>query len=533
MFIISLLPFIVLLIYDFKKALHMAQQNLYNDDKRFLKWTITDYKKFSASFKCSLVVLITFLILTILRLESKFVAEIYFFIVSLVILIIKLKENANKETKNKLKVTARVKRLITTCLIIFLSLCVGLYFAKENELVNLVYLLLFAFDLFINFIIMLAIIINKPVEKMVFLSYRSKAVSKLNSMPQLKVIGITGSYGKTSSKNILSDILNVKYNALPSPRNFNTPYGLIITVNNHLDKFDDILIAEMGAYKIGEIKELCDLVKPKYGILTKIGTAHLEIFGSQENIQKGKFELIESLPHDGIGVLNGDDELQRNYKLKNDCRIIWIGIDNKDVDVRAENIKTSNVGTTFDVVFKGDKNKYSFTTRLLGYNNIYNILASLALSKEFGLTIEQMKKAVLNVKSVEHRLELMPAGNITFIDDSYNSNPVGSKMALDVLKDMPGLRMVITPGMIELGEKQYELNKKFGTYMKDSCDIVILEGRKITEPIQEGLKEVGFNSKNIYVCKTRDEAFKLARELSAGKNSYILIENDLPDTYSE
>ena len=287
------------------------------------------------------------------------------------------------------------------------------------------------------------------------------------------------------------------------------------------------------SHKLHEIKELCDLVKPKYGILTKIGTAHIEIFGSQENIQKGKFELIESLPSDGIGVLNGDDELQVNYKLKNNCKIIWIGIDNKNVDVRATDIKTSNKGTTFNVIFKGDKKKYQFTTKLLGYNNIYNILASLALSKEFGLTIEQMKKAVLGVRSVEHRLELRPAGNITYIDDSYNSNPVGSKMALDVLKDMPGLRIVMTPGMVELGNKSYELNKKFGTFMKDSCDVVILVGEKITKPIKDGLKEVKFNNKNIYVVKSTKEAFALVKSLSNTKETYCLIENDLPDIYNE
>ena len=100
-----------------------------------------------------------------------------------------------------------------------------------------------------------------------------------------------------------------------------------------------------------------------------------------------------------------------------------------------------------------------------------------------------MLKAVLNVKSVEHRLELRNAGNITYIDDSYNSNPVGSKMALDVLKDMPGKRVIITPGMVELGKESYKLNKKFGTYMKGSCDEIILVGKKITEPIQDGLKE--------------------------------------------
>ena len=530
MFYISLIPFIILLIYDLKKSLHMAQQNLYNDDHRFLKWTLKDIMALRTPFKCSVVVLVTYLILNIFNLESKVITSIYFFLVCLIIFIIKVRENRSKDTKIKLKVTARVKRLIFTNVVLFVLLCVGLCFVKN---INLIYLILFLYDMLLNFVVMLAIIINKPVEKMVYLSYKTKAVNKLKEMKNLKVIGITGSYGKTSSKNILSDILNVKYNALPSPKNFNTPYGLIITVNNHLDKFDDILIAEMGAYKVGEIKELCDLVKPKYGILTKIGTAHIEIFGSQENIQKGKFELIESLPSDGVGVLNGDDELQVNYKLKNNCKILWIGIDNKDVDVRATDIKTSNKGTTFNVIFKGDKTKYPFTTKLLGYNNIYNILASLALSKEFGLTVEQMKKAVLGVKSVEHRLELRRAGNITYIDDSYNSNPVGSKMALEVLKDMPGIRIVMTPGMVELGDKSYELNKKFGTYMKDTSDIVILVGEKITRPIRDGLKEVKYNDKNIYVVKNTKEAFNLVKSLSNNKETYCLIENDLPDIYNE
>ncbi|HIU40790.1 MAG TPA: UDP-N-acetylmuramoyl-tripeptide--D-alanyl-D-alanine ligase [Candidatus Aphodocola excrementigallinarum] len=530
MFYISLIPFIVLLIYDFKKSLHMAQQNLYNDDKRFLKWTIKDFSALKTPFKCSLVVLITYLILVIFRLDSKVITSIYFLVVCLIILILKIKENKNSDVKISLKVTARVKRLIFTNVILFLILVFALSFIKS---INIIYLLLFLYDLLINFVVMISIIINKPVEKLVYLSYKNKAVKKLKDMKNLKVIGITGSYGKTSSKNILSDILNVKYNALPSPKNFNTPYGLIITVNNHLDKFDDILIAEMGAYKVGEIKELCDLVKPKYGILTKIGTAHIEIFGSQENIQKGKFELIESLPHDGIGVLNADDKLQVDYKLKNDCKIIWIGIENKDADVRAVDIKTSNKGTTFNVIFKGDKKKYEFTTKLLGYNNVYNILASLALAKEFGLSIDQMKKAVSGVRSVEHRLELRKAGNITYIDDSYNSNPVGSKMALEVLKEMPGLRIVMTPGMVELGDKSYELNKAFGTYMKDSTDKVILVGKKITKPILDGLKEVKYNDKNIYVVKSTKEAFSLVKSLTGNKEAYVLIENDLPDIYNE
>ncbi len=530
LFYIGLLSFLMLFLYDYKKSLHMAQQNLYNDDKRFLKWTLKDIKSFRATLKCTLVVLVAFIILNLFRLDSDKLVSVYFILVNLILLSSSIKESKSNKVKLKFRVTARVKRLIVTNLILF---TVFNYFIFKFESINTIYLFLVIYYLLMNFIIMLSIFINKPVEKLVYLSFKRKAVNKLNGMKNLKVIGITGSYGKTSSKNIISDILNVKYNALPSPKNFNTPYGLIITINNHLDKFDDILIAEMGAYKKGEIKELCDLVKPKYGILTKIGTAHIEIFGSQKNIQEGKFELIESLPEDGIGVLNGDDELQVNYKLKNKCKILFIGIENKDADVRAVNIKTSNKGTTFNVVFKGDKKKYEFTTKLLGYNNIYNILASLALSKEFGLSISQMQKAVLNVKSVEHRLELRNAGNITYIDDSYNSNPVGSKMALDVLKDMPGKRVIITPGMVELGKESYKLNKKFGTYMKGSCDEIILVGKKITEPIQDGLKEVKFNEKNIHIVKSTNEAFGLLKQLAGNKETYCLIENDLPDIYNE
>jgi UDP-N-acetylmuramoyl-tripeptide--D-alanyl-D-alanine ligase len=354
-------------------------------------------------------------------------------------------------------------------------------------------------------------------------------MNKLKSMPNLKVIGITGSYGKTSSKNILSEILNVKYSALPTPKNLNTPYGLIMTINNNLDKFDEIFIAEMGAYKIGEIQTLCDLVHPKYGILTRIGTAHLELFGSQENIQKGKFELIESLPSDGVAVLNADDPFQVNYNLKNKVKVLWIGIDN-DADFKASNIKISNIGTTFDLEIKGDKNKYKFETRLLGYANIYNILASIALGYELKINIEQLVGAVKGVKPVEHRLELKKNGDIFYLDDAYNSNPVGSKMALDVLNTMPGKKIIVTPGMIELGPIQDEANEKFGEYIADVCDEVILIGKKQTEPIQKGLKNKKYDEKHLHVLEDVIDAFPLINKLK-DKVTYVLLENDLPDMF--
>ena len=351
-------------------------------------------------------------------------------------------------------------------------------------------------------------------------------------MKSLKVIGITGSYGKTSSKNILNDILNIKYNSMPTPKNFNTPFGLMITINNYLDKFTDVFIAEMGACQAGDIKELCDLVHPKYGIITKIGVAHLATFGSRENIQKTKFELIESLPSDGVGILNGDDDWQRSYKIKNNCKIKWIGIDSEDVDVRATNITLSPKGTTFDCYFKGDDKPYKFETQLLGYNNVYNILASIALGKEFGMTIEQLKAGVAKVKAVEHRLELKRNGDITIIDDAYNSNPTGAKMALDVLKMMPGKHIVVTPGMIELGDEEYQKNKEFGAQIAESTDEVILVGVEKTKPILEGLKEKGYDESKIHVINDVLKAFPLIQTLKE-KETYVLLENDLPDIFNE
>lgn len=203
---------------------------------------------------------------------------------------------------------------------------------------------------FTYYFIYLVSLINKPVEKIVYYYYFNKAKNKLKDMTRLKVIGVTGSYGKTTSKNILSHVLSCKYITRPTPKNLNTPYGLMITINNYLDKFDEILIAEMGAYVNGEIKNMCEFVRPKYGILTVIGEAHLETFKTRENICRAKFELIESLDSDGACVLNLDDPYQVNYvknELKNKVKIIWIGVENQESDFNAININSNQFGTSF------------------------------------------------------------------------------------------------------------------------------------------------------------------------------------------
>ncbi len=522
--ILSTIPAWIYLGMKAKNQLQMLQQNWYDNDHRYLYWIWKNKKKLF--FQIELFFLLFILLIYVnFQTHALLIFAFYFYLLT--------KEKSKKrQNKLSLKFTKRIRRLVVTLFILYLLPYIfGLIFYPGINL----YLFYFFFALSIYvlpFYVVVANIINIPIEKFVSYYYKRKAIHKLRSMQNLKVIGITGSYGKTSSKNILYDVLSTKYNVFKTPKNYNTPMGMMLSINNFLDKFNDYFIAEMGAFKKGEIKELCEMMHPTYGILTKIGTAHLESFGSQKNIQEGKFELIESLPKDGIGILNMDDPLQVEYKLKNSCKIVWIGIENEKADVLATNIKVSEHGMKFDCKFKGDKKSYAFETKLLGKANIYNILASIALGRELSIPMEQLIHGVKKVNAVEHRLELKRMGEITIIDDAYNSNPVGAKMALEVLDLMPGKKIIVTPGMIELGEKQYEYNKEFGKQIASVCDAVILVGKKQTKPIYDGSLEKKYNSNKIYILEDVKEAFPLIMKLKE-KNTYALLENDLPDILLE
>jgi len=523
-FLLSCIIYLIYIIIRSNETIHMLQQNKYNAKGTYVKWLVKNKDKAFYGKSVMFLVLLFFLIY-----KNSMVLLVFFNVIYLILIIDELTRGG--QNKLPLKFTSRVKRLIVTNTLVHALIIFLLSMIVKNS--NLVYIyIVLGFIAYINSIsVLLSIYINTPIEKCVGLYYKNMAKNKLKSMNNLKVIGITGSYGKTSSKNILNDILNIKYNSVTTPKNFNTPFGLMITINNYIDKFNDVFIAEMGACQEGDINELCELVRPKYGIITTIGVAHLATFKTRENIQKTKFELIENLPSDGIGILNADDEWQKSYNIRNNCLIKWIGIEN-DADVMAKNIKLTPNGTKFDIVFKGDDSKYKFETKLLGYHNVYNILAAVALGKEFGMSVEQLQAGVSKVKPVEHRLELKKNGDITIIDDAYNSNPVGSSMALDVLKMMPGKHIVVTPGMIELGDEEDEKNREFGKHMAKCVDEVILVGKKKTKPIYDGLIDEKFDSKKIHVINDVMKAFDMIQELKDDK-TFVLLENDLPDIFNE
>ena len=523
-FLLSLIPIVSYLIYKSKKAIHMLQQNWYNDGNRYINWIFDNFKKVFIVFDLLFISFLFFSDYKVIIIASCFYVVAYYIHKSI---------TSKEQSKKPLVVTARVKRLYFTMLVLF-TIMIGYMFYTFNE--DNMFMYYFFIGLFIYYnwiIILLCNIINIPIERIVFNHYKRLAKNKLFSMTNLKRIGITGSYGKTSTKNALNDILNVKYNSFATEKSFNTMNGLMISINNKLDKFTDIFIAEMGAFRRGEIKEKCDFIKPEYGILTTIGTAHLESFGSIENTQKAKFELIDSLPSDGIAILNMDDEYQTSYKIKSKCKVVWVSIGNNKADVYASDMKLSNKGTTFKCNFKKDNKSVILETKLLGKKNVYNILEAAALSYYLGLSLDQIKTGVKRIQVNEHRLELKKYGDINIIDDAYNSNPEGSKMALEVLSMMNGKKIIVTPGMIELGDKQYDYNKEFGYGIAKVCDEVILVGKDQTKPIMDGLKEKNYSEKKIHVINDVKEAFVLMRKLSGGDNTYVLLENDLPDIFNE
>lgn len=526
-FLLSLIPYLIYLIYKARKAMHMLQQNWYNDGNRYLNWILSNKKKVFITYDILFV-----LFLLLMFLETK-VCLIIVPIFYMIVFVLYRKGVKKEQSKKPLVITARIKRLYTTMLIMY-SLCLLPMILTYNDAYIHLYYFIMGMLVYINcFIVLVANIINKPVERMVFLHYKRLAKNKLDSMHGIRKIGVTGSYGKTSCKNALNDILNVKYNSFATPKSFNTMYGLMNAINNFMDKFSDTFVAEMGAFYRGEIKEKAEFIRPQYGILTTIGRAHLESFGSQENIQQAKFELIDSLPDDGVAVLNMDDPYQTSYKIKSKCKVIWVSIGNKDADVCASNIKLSSKGTTFTCTFKKTKEKCDFETKLLGNANVYNVLQAIAMSYELGMNLEQIQIGVKRIQTIEHRLELKKYGEITIIDDAYNSNPVGSKMAVDVLGLMDGKKIIVTPGMIELGEEQYSANMEFGRHIAKVCDEVILVGKEQTKPILDGLKKEKFNEKKIHILNDVKLAFPLMQKLSSGKDTYVLLENDLPDIFNE
>ena len=444
-----------------------------------------------------------------------------------------------KNAKKPLKFTPRVKRLYAVCFLVFLGMLILLQSmaapetrARFGDGVHTVFVLMLSvFPLLLPLWIALGGLIAWPVEKMISELYFRDAQRILRERKDLIKIGITGSWGKTSVKFILGTILEEKYHTLVTPSSFNTPMGVTRVIRSQLEPRHRVFVSEMGARHVGDIRELCRLVHPQYGILTSVGPQHLDTFKTIERIIRTKYELMEAVPSDGMCFFADDEDICRTLYEKTEKKKSLAGMTPEKDDVWAEDIRVTPEGSRFMLCTREER--IPCETQLLGELNIRNIVLCASAAKALGLTGEQISRGIRKLKPVEHRLQIIPnPGGITLIDDAFNSNIRGAEQAFRVLADFPPTRIVITPGMVELGKMEHEMNRQFGTYMAGGCDIAILVGKKRSTAIAEGLREKGFPEEMIHVADTLEEASAYMRSIVKPGDT-VLFENDLPDNYTE
>ena len=519
----------VYLVLNFKYDFQMFQQNSYRLG-RYWRWLKSD---FGSNWRLVDVACL-FLVMSVL-LNYRIAA----FAIALVALA-KIALILRRKSKKPLVFTRRVWRMYSVAALLAIGGIVAMavclsgkelwgYFPCEAATISGILLM----SIFSYVIVSVADIIMMPVEYLIRLHYINDAKKRLRSMPDLKVIGITGSYGKTSTKHYLARILSEEFDTLITPGSFNTPMGVVKTIREMLKPYNQIFICEMGAKQVCDIKEICDIVHPESGIITAVGPMHLETFKSIDRVCKTKFELADALPSDGFVAINNDSDPCAARQVDN-VRALRYGITSTDgCDYYARNVHYNAFGTTFTV--EGPDNlTFDVETRLLGEGNISDLLGAIVIALQLGMTPAKIRTAVASIAPVEHRLSIRQIpGDITVIDDAFNSNPAGARMAADVLAHFTdGSRIMITPGMVELGDRQAELNREFGEYLgsENRADIIIIVGRTNRDALTQGVKDAGFDSDSLIVVDTFEEAQRRLQPLLK-PGTTVLYENDLPDSF--
>lgn len=359
------------------------------------------------------------------------------------------------------------------------------------------------------FLVSLAVFLLKPITFLLKKIIILLAKRKISLFPNLIVIGITGSFGKSSTKEFLTTILAEKFRVLKTPKNWNTEIGVAKTILRYLKGDHQIFVVEMAAYKRGEIGAICEIVRPKIGIITGINEQHLALFGTLSNTVKAKYELIEALPKDGLAVFNGDNPYCRKLaeKTKIKKRIYSLKMV-KNIEVRKKKI-------SFEL------KKQPFQLNLLGVFNISNFLAAFCVAKELGMSSLGVAEATKKIQPLKGTMKSFTGVNgAFFIDDTYSSNPEGFMAALSYLENQRGRKIIVTPGMIELGKSSSKIHQKIGKKMALVCDLIILSKRDFSEEIKKGGGKIIIEEDPMKILSI------LKKELKKG--DLVLLEGRLP-----
>jgi UDP-N-acetylmuramoyl-tripeptide--D-alanyl-D-alanine ligase len=357
-----------------------------------------------------------------------------------------------------------------------------------------------------------------------------QAASKISRYKKLTVIGVTGSYGKTTVKNFLAQMLSEKYRVTATPKNINTEIGIAKLILKTDFSGTEIFVVEMAAYRIGEIKLICDMVKPKIGILTAISEQHLQLFGSLKNTQTAKYELLRSLPPDGLAITNSDNDFCREFLGELKCQVKTFGrMEEYSPDCLVANIESGLSGHKFSAVVK-NKNlteTYNIETRIVGAHNATNIAPLILVAQHLDMAKQDVIELTDKLKLPEATLEMINCDQSLVIDDSYNCNPEGFKAALDFIQSytIKGEKIVVTRGMLELGFKSDELHEKIGRRIAEVADKLIIISPDFEAPLRRGAGGGKLIIKSIFKTKELVDFFSQAIK----QTDIILIENRAPD----
>ncbi len=382
----------------------------------------------------------------------------------------------------------------------------------------------------------LATVILSPLDLILKESIVRKARKRLESFPNIKVVAITGSYGKTTMKEMVARVLEPHFNVVKTKENFNTPLGISEQILREIDKDTEVFVVEMGAHEAGDIKELCQIARPDISILTGINEAHLERFGSISTTIKTKFEIVTECAPDGVVILNADD--MRVVKSARE----FIG--NQITHYYSSDNNSLSRYTYTNKIFDQDGGGLHFTllrdknlvgeirTKILASYVIGNAVAGFIVGKEFGLSDAQIRSALLGVAPAPHRLSsARTPNNIVVVDDSYNGNPAGAKEALSVLSQFENRRKIyVTPGLVEMGSETEAVHRILGNQIAEVADLVFLVENSVSDYIHTGLQEKNFPERNINISQNSKEMHtRVAKELVSG--DVVLYQNDWPDNY--
>jgi UDP-N-acetylmuramoyl-tripeptide--D-alanyl-D-alanine ligase len=517
--IISLILSAVGALCSVTRQFQMFQQNSYYPS-RYYKWLNGSFSK--GLFGCALA----YLLVSVLFYLKLYIIQCIITAVLLLFFVISAVRTQKKSIKG-LVFTDRVKRLYLAAALFF-AVFIALYAFFPQNIVGRIAVAVTLLFSFVTPLLTFALwVITLPIEKQISKYYINDAKKILANRPDMTVIGVTGSYGKTTTKFILTRILSEKFNVVCTPHSYNTPMGVVKTIRSMLKPQTEIFVCEMGAKEIGNIKEVCDIASPKFGIITSVGPQHLETFKSIENVFSTKFELADAVrENNGLTFVNGDSK-EIITRITDEFKVY--GTDEK-FEFCGKDLSYGRSGSQFTLKL-GDTD-VKFTTALLGLHSIIDIIGAVALAYTLGVDIPDLQYAVASLKPAEHRLEMKPFTNGSLlIDDAYNSNPEGCLEAVRVLGSFDGMqKIIVTPGLVELGDKEYECNYALGKEAAQNCDKIILVGTNRSKPIANGVRENGFNEENLFIAASFKEAMDIYATF-ADKNTVVLFENDLPDNY--